>query len=173
MYNISATDGTLNLSMNELFKKISNANDNAQERIQTERFHRGKLLELAESYQEKLQLELDNLSGGGHYLYIKSLFVEIHPMLNRSNPIVMLEFGHGRAYVRIEFKMDSNWEIKGSVRYSGIDTFESTETEVESVAQIIEFCQRPIQLLIIGAYVKDYEEAKKLEQELIDPKYKK
>jgi len=169
MYNISATDGSLNLSLNELFKKISNANDNAHDRIQTEKFHKHKLLELVESYQDKLQLELDNLSGDE---CIKNLFVEIHPMLHYGNGMARLEFGHGRACVRIDFKMDSNWEIKGNVRYFGIDTFDSTEADVESVAQIIEFCQRPIQLLIIGHYVKDYEECKKLEQEIIDPIYR-
>ena len=165
MYNINAVKGNLKLDLSSFFKDVTDAKQVANDTAIKE----AKLKRLFNSlvYDYKVSLE-----AAFRKLGASSIKIELQQHWG-SKLESSLKFGHGRASAKISFNQSNDGDFVGEVSYCGIGTFEYTSTKVESVAQVIEFLERPIKLLLLDNLISDYATQRKMEQTFIDEKFRK
>lgn len=162
MYNLTAIEGNLNLDLSTFLNQITETSSIIEAKQKSKQKKLNLLAELASDYYIKLQEMLDNIEAYGSNFKIK--LIDMRYQLDAQ---MRLEFGHGRAHIQITFKIDESCNFSGEVTYHGIGTFDRNTTKVESVAQIIEFCQAPIKLLMLEELVQDFETRDAIEKTLI------
>lgn len=162
MYNLTATEGILNLDLSTFLNQIAETSLDVQAKQMAHQKRLNLFTELVDDYQVKLQSKLESINAIGLNFKVEKTY-----SLSRYRNSARLEFGHGRAHVRIKFEINANNDFEGEVIYNGIGTFEYKTAKLESVSQIIEFCQAPIKLLMLEYLVKDFETRCEIEKTLM------
>jgi len=165
MYNITAVKGNLKLDLSSFFKDITDAKQVAKDVAIKEANLKRLFNSLVYDYKVSLEDAFRQIGAS-------SIKIELHEHWGNKLEST-LKFGHGRACCQIKFNQSNEGDFVGEVSYSGIGTFEYRKTKVESVAQIIEFLERPIKLLLIDNLTNDYNTKHELEKGLIDEIFRK
>jgi hypothetical protein len=165
MYNITAVKGNLKLDLSSFFKDITDAKQVAKDVAIKEANLKRLFNSLVYDYKVSLEDAFRQIGAS-------SIKIELHEHWGNKLESI-LKFGHGRASAKITFNQSNEGDFVGEVSYCGIGTFEYRKTNVESVAQIIEFLERPIKLLLIDNFTTDYNTQHELEKGLIDEIFRK
>jgi hypothetical protein len=165
MYNITAVKGNLKLDLSSFFKDITDAKQVAKDVAIKEANLKRLFNSLVYDYKVSLEDAFRQIGAS-------SIKIELHEHWGNKLESI-LKFGHGRASAKITFNQSNEGDFVGEVSYCGIGTFEYRKTNVESVAQIIEFLERPIKLLLIDNLTNDYNTQHELEKGLIDEIFRK
>jgi hypothetical protein len=165
MYNITAVKGNLKLDLSSFFKDITDAKQVAKDVAIKEANLKRLFNSLVYDYKVSLEDAFRQIGAS-------SIKIELHEHCGNKLESI-LKFGHGRASAKITFNQSNEGDFVGEVSYCGIGTFEYRKTNVESVAQIIEFLERPIKLLLIDNLTNDYNTQHELEKGLIDEIFRK
>ena len=165
MYNITAVKGNLKLDLSSFFKDITDAKQVAKDVAIKEANLKRLFNSLVYDYKVSLEYAFRQIGAS-------SIKIELYEHWGNKLESI-LKFGHGRASAKITFNQSNEGDFVGEVSYCGIGTFEYRKTNVESVAQIIEFLERPIKLLLIDNLTNDYNTQHELEKGLIDEIFRK
>jgi hypothetical protein len=165
MYNITAVKGDLKLDLSSFFKDITDAKQVAKDTAIKEANLKRLFNSLVYDYKVSLEDAFRQIGAS-------SIKIELHEHWGNKLESI-LKFGHGRASAKITFNQSNEGDFVGEVSYCGLGTFEYRKTNVESVAQIIEFLERPIKLLLIDNLTNDYNTKHELEKGLIDEIFRK
>jgi hypothetical protein len=165
MYNITAVKGNLKLDLSSFFKDITDAKQVAKDVAIKEANLKRLFNSLVYDYKVSLEYAFRQIGAS-------SIKIELYEHWGNKLESTV-KFGHGRASAKITFNQSNEGDFVGEVSYCGIGTFEYRKTKVESVAQIIEFLERPIKLLLIDNLTNDYNTQHELEKGLIDEIFRK
>jgi hypothetical protein len=165
MYNITAVKGNLKLDLSSFFKDITDAKQVAKDVAIKEANLKRLFNSLVYDYKVSLEDAFRQIGAS-------SIKIELYEHWGNKLESTV-KFGHGRASAKITFNQSNEGDFVGEVSYCGIGTFEYRKTNVESVAQIIEFLERPIKLLLIDNLTNDYNTQHELEKGLIDEIFRK
>jgi hypothetical protein len=161
MYNLTAIEGNLNLDLSTFLNQIAKTSLDVQAKQREHQRIINLFMELVDDYECKLQSKLTSINAIGSDFKLEKNYSYGHTSAT-------LRFGHGRALVVIYFKINDNNDFEGEVTYNGIHTFKYNTAKLESVSQIIEFCEAPIKFLMLKYLVKDNETRWKIEETLMD-----
>jgi hypothetical protein len=163
MYNLTAIEGNLNLDLSTFLNQIAETSLGVQAKQRERQRIINLFTELVDDYECKLQSKLTSINAIG-----SDFKLEKNYSLFTHEKSATLKFGHGRAFIVINFKINDNNDFEGNITYSGISTFKRNTAKLESVSQIIEFCEAPIKFLMLKYLVKDNETRWKIEETLMD-----
>ena len=165
MYTINAVKGDLKLDLSAFFMDVNNtiqaANETAIKTAKVRQLFDG----LVKDYKSSLEDALKEIGAS-------AIKLKLHETWN-GKLASSLTFGHGRANVSIDFKQSDEGDFVGEVSYHGMGTFAKRSTKVESVAQVIEFLEAPIKLLLIDNLAVQFSVKQQLEQGVIDVEFRK
>lgn len=174
MFKLKAIDGQLDLSVFDLKSLTDKANQTAQEIQDHNNQVTQKFLELIKDYIYKIndvmidELELPTFKSGNKHIGDWYLSRE-------SNGLSMwFEFGHGRASIKITFfcpregeKLTYDFSGKIIVWKNWKDNYAKEVYPLESVAQVFEVGADVFKVHIIDRDVKDFNQQRELEKQLI------
>jgi hypothetical protein len=163
MYNLTAIEGNLNLDLSTFLNQIAETSLGVQAKQREHQRIINLFKELVDDYERKLQSKLTSINAIGSNFKLEKNYSSF-----RHGKSATLKFGHGRAFIVIYFEINDNNDFEGNITYSGISTFKHNTAKLESVSQIIEFCEAPIKFLMLEYLVKDNETRWKIEDTLID-----
>ena len=177
MFLLKAVDGQLDLTTFDLKALTNKANQTAQEIEKHNQQVVDKFKELIQDYMNKINnividdLELPSFNG------INGNDFGRWSILKHSDGLQSeFKFGHGRASIYIRFNAPKvgnkyTYDFKGSIRvyknWKGYLEGKNFEYPLESVAQVFEVGADVFKIHIIDRDVKDFNQQKELERQLV------